>query len=341
MTEGDGGDRSEGNAEATDGDELTYADAGVDIDASEAATAALIGAVGDSEGDYAGLLDIGDRYLALATDGVGTKLLVAEALSDYSTVGIDCIAMNVNDLVAAGVRPVAFVDYLAVDEPDERFAQQVGEGLARGAELADMELVGGETAVMPDVIRGLDLAGTCAGLAAKGAIFDGAAKAGDALVGWRSSGIHSNGLTLAREAATRNHAYTDACPFDGYESVGEALLEPTRIYTDLLDPMRDHDVRAAAHVTGGGWTNLTRLGDYRYVIENAFDPQPVFEFVQSEGNVSDEEMHRTFNMGTGFIAALEPEAAEPLAAATGGRVIGRIEEGGDDGGRVEVRGLEL
>ena len=341
MTDGDGGDGNEANATATDGDELTYADAGVDIDASEAATAALIGAVGDSDGDYAGLLDIGDRYLALATDGVGTKLLVAEALEDYSTVGIDCIAMNVNDLVAAGVRPVAFVDYLAVDEPDERFAQQVGEGLARGAELADMELVGGETAVMPDVIRGLDLAGTCAGLAAKGAIFDGAAKAGDALVGWRSSGIHSNGLTLAREAATRNHAYTDACPFDGYESVGEALLEPTRIYTDLLDPMRDHGVRAAAHVTGGGWTNLTRLGDYRYVIENAFDPQPVFEFVQSEGNVSDEEMHRTFNMGTGFIAALEPEAAEPLAAATGGRVIGRIEEGGDDGGRVEVRGLEL
>ena len=341
MTDGDGEDRSEGTATATEDDELTYADAGVDIDASEAATAALIGAVGDSDGDYAGLLDIGDRYLALATDGVGTKLLIAEALGDYSTVGIDCIAMNVNDLVAAGVRPVAFVDYLAVDEPDERFAEQIGEGLARGAELADMELVGGETAVMPDVIRGLDLAGTCAGLAAKGAVFDGEATAGDALVGWRSSGIHSNGLTLAREAATRNHAYTDACPFDGYESVGEALLEPTRIYTDLLDPMRDHDVRAAAHVTGGGWTNLTRLGDHRYVIEDAFDPQPVFEFVQSEGNVSDEEMHRTFNMGTGFVAALDPEAAEPLAAATGGRVIGRVEGGDDDGGSVAIRGLEL
>jgi len=108
----------------TEGDEdgLTYAGSGVDIDASEAATAALIGAVGESTGDYAGLLDIGDRYLALATDGVGTKLLVAEALADYSTVGIDCLAMNVNDLVAAGVRPVAFVDYLAVDEPDETFA---------------------------------------------------------------------------------------------------------------------------------------------------------------------------------------------------------------------------
>jgi len=140
-----------------------------------------------------------------------------------------------------------------------------------------MLVVGGETAVMPDVIRGLDLAGTCAGLAAKEAVFDGAAEPGDALVGWRSSGIHSNGLTLAREAATREHAYTDPCPFDGYETVGEALLEPTRIYTDLLDPMRDHGVRGAAHVTGGGWTNLTRLGANRYVVDDAFEPQPVFE----------------------------------------------------------------
>ncbi|WP_435073210.1 phosphoribosylformylglycinamidine cyclo-ligase [Halorubrum sp. HHNYT27] len=343
MTEGDGGETDGGDeGEPSADDELTYAEAGVDIDASEAATAALIGAVGEAEGDYAGLLDIGDRYLALATDGVGTKLLVAEALGDYSTVGIDCIAMNVNDLVAAGVRPVAFVDYLAVDEPDERFAEQVGDGLARGAELADMELIGGETAVMPDVISGLDLAGTCAGLAAKGAVFDGTAESGDTLVGWRSSGIHSNGLTLAREAATRDHAYTDPCPFEGYETVGEALLEPTRIYTGLLDPMREHDVHGAAHVTGGGWTNLTRLGDYRYEIEDAFDPQPVFEFVQSEGNVPDEEMYRTFNMGTGFVAALDPDDAESLAAATDGRVIGRVEESeGDAATSVSIRGLEL
>ncbi|GAB6878740.1 phosphoribosylformylglycinamidine cyclo-ligase [Halorubrum gandharaense] len=323
--------------EDADGEELTYAEAGVDIEASEAATAALIGAVGDSEGDYAGLLDIGDRYLALATDGVGTKLLVAEALEDYSTVGIDCIAMNVNDLVAAGVRPVAFVDYLAVDEPDERFAEQVGEGLARGAELSDMALVGGETAVMPEVVKGLDLAGTCAGLAAKDAVFDGEAEPGDALVGWESSGIHSNGLTLAREAVTRNHDYTDDCPFEGYDTLGAALLEPTRIYTDLLDPMREHGVRGAAHVTGGGWTNLERLGDHRYVVEDPFDAQPVFEFVQSEGGVSDAEMHRTFNMGTGFVAALDPDAAASLAEATDGRVIGRVEAG--EG--VAVRGLEL
>ena len=318
--------------------ELTYADSGVDIEASEAATAALIGAVGDSEGDYAGLLDIGDRYLALATDGVGTKLLVAEALGDYSTIGIDCIAMNVNDLVAAGVRPVAFVDYLAVEEPDEGFAEQVGEGLAAGAEQSDIELVGGETAVMPDVIKGLDLAGACAGLAAKDALFDGEAHPGDTLVGWESSGIHSNGLTLARTAATQNHAYTDPFPYEGYETIGEALLEPTRIYTQLLDPMREAGVRGAAHITGGGWTNLERLGANRYVVDDPFDAQPVFEFVQEEGNVSDAEMHTTFNMGTGFVAAVgDKSAAESLAESTDGRVIGHVEAG--EG--VAIRELEL
>ena len=115
---------------------LTYAETGVDIDASEAATAALVGAVGEFEGDYAGLVEVGDRYLALATDGVGTKLLVAETLGDYSTIGIDCIAMNANDLIATGVTPVAFVDYLAVEAPDDATAEQVGDGLAEGASTA-------------------------------------------------------------------------------------------------------------------------------------------------------------------------------------------------------------
>ncbi|MFC6906325.1 phosphoribosylformylglycinamidine cyclo-ligase [Halalkalicoccus tibetensis] len=317
--------------------ELTYSGAGVDIADSEAATAALVSAVGQSEGDYAGLLDIGDRYLALATDGVGTKLLVAEALNDYSTIGIDCIAMNANDLVAAGVEPVAFVDYIAVDEPDEGVAEQVGEGLSAGAEEAGLALVGGETAVMPEVVRGLDLAGTCAGLAPKDAVFEGSAEPGDTLVGWRSSGIHSNGLTLAREAATREGGYDDPFPHDGYETVGEALLEPTRLYTDLLEPMRSHGVRGAAHITGGGWTNLKRLGDLRYEIDDPYPAQPVFEFVRSAG-VSDEEMHRTFNMGTGFVAAVPEEgAAEALAEGTDGRVIGRVEEGE----AVAIRGLSL
>jgi len=321
-----------------EGDEgMTYAEAGVDIDASERATAALVSAVGAFEGDFAGLLDIGDRCLALAADGVGTKLLVAEALGDYSTVGIDCIAMNANDLVAAGVTPVAFVDYLAVDDPDDAVAEQVGEGLSRGAEHADVHLLGGETAVMPEVVKGLDLAGTCAGLAATDEPFDGEAREGDVLVGFPSSGIHSNGLTLARRAATKRHDYTD--PFPGEDrSIGEVLLEPTRIYTDLLTDLHAVETRACAHVTGGGWTNLSRMGPFEYRIEDPFESPPVFEFVRREGNVSDAEMHRTFNMGTGFVASVAPGDADELVEATAnGRVIGRVERGDS----VEIRGLSV
>ena len=319
---------------------LTYSEAGVDLDASEAATAALVGAAGEFEGDYAGLVDLGEQYLALATDGVGTKLLVAEAIGDYSTIGIDCLAMNVNDLVAQGVEPVAFVDYLAVEQPDDEMAEAIGEGLRRGAAEAEVALVGGETAVLPDVIRGFDIAGACAGLAPKDTVFDSAAEVGDALVGWPSSGIHSNGLTLAREAVTREHEYTDPFPHNPDRSIGEELLEPTALYTDLLGPLREAGVNGAAHITGGGWTNLTRLGDHRYEITDPYDAQSVFEFVQSAGNVADEEMHRTFNMGTGFVAALPADDAETLAAETDGRVIGHVTECENDG-CVEIRGLAL
>ncbi|MFB6068341.1 MAG: phosphoribosylformylglycinamidine cyclo-ligase [Halobacterium sp.] len=319
--------------------ELTYADAGVDIEDSEAATAALVGAVSGvaDTTEYAGLVDLGDRYLALATDGVGTKLLVAEAVEDHSTVGIDCVAMNVNDLVAAGVEPAAFVDYLAVDEPSEQREAELGEGLAAGAEEAGMALVGGETAVMPEVVKGFDLAGTVAGLATEDDLFPGEADAGDALVGFPSSGIHSNGLTLAREAAHREGGFDEPFPGDGYETVGEALLEPTRIYAYLLEHLRDVDVHAAAHVTGGGWTNLERMGEYRYEITNPHPAQAVFEYVQDAGNVSDEEMHRTFNMGTGFVVALPEADAEALAAETDGEIVGRVE----DGDEVAIRGLSL
>jgi phosphoribosylformylglycinamidine cyclo-ligase len=318
---------------------LTYAQTGVDIDESEAATMALIGAAGEFEGDYAGLVDIGDQYLALATDGVGTKLLVAEALDDYSTIGIDCMAMNVNDLVAAGVEPVAFVDYLAVEAPDEATSEEIGAGLREGAERAGVALVGGETAVMPDVIKGLDIAGTCAGLAPKDGVFPGEAEAGDAIVGWPSSGIHSNGLTLAREAVTRNHEYGDTFPPNPDVTIGEELLTPTRIYSDVLPPLRDHETHAAAHVTGGGWTNLTRMGEFRYDVDDPFEAQPVFEFVQTEGEVSDEEMHRTFNMGTGFVATLPPEDAQSVVEASAdARIVGSVTEGDVV---VSIRGLEL
>ena len=342
----DADDDASGDADATGGNPgsgdpegLTYAEAGVDIAGQEAATAALVGAAGEFDGDFAGLLDIGDRYLALAADGVGTKLLVAEAVDDHSTVGIDCIAMNANDLVAAGVDPVAFVDYLAVEQPDDATAEQIGEGLRVGAERAGVALVGGETAVMPDVIRGLDIAGTCAGLAPKDGVFPGEAETGDALVGWPSSGIHSNGLTLAREAVTRDHEYTDPFPPNPDRTIAEELLEPTRIYADVLEPLRNHETHAAAHVTGGGWTNLARMGEHRYAVGEPFDAQPVFGFVQRAGDVSDAEMHRTFNTGTGFVAALPGSDAESVVEASeDARVVGRVEEGD---GTVVVRGLEL
>ncbi|MGB9932508.1 phosphoribosylformylglycinamidine cyclo-ligase [Haloarcula amylolytica] len=322
-----------------DAEGLTYAETGVDIDASEAATKALIGAAGEFEGDYAGLVDIGDQYLALATDGVGTKLLVAEAVDDYSTIGIDCIAMNANDLIATGVEPVAFVDYLAVETPDEETSEDIGAGLRTGAERAGVALVGGETAVMPDVIKGLDIAGTCAGLAPKEAVFPGEAEPGDAIVGWPSSGIHSNGLTLAREAVTRDHEYTDPFPPNPDRTIAEELLTPTRIYSEVLEPLRANETHAAAHVTGGGWTNLTRMGSHRYEITDPFEAQPVFEFVQEEGDVTNEEMHRTFNMGTGFVAAVpEADADEIVADSEDARVIGTVADGGE---AVAVRDLEL
>ena len=325
--------------EDTDEERLTYAETGVDIGESEAATKALIGAAGEFEGDYAGLVDIGEQYLALATDGVGTKLLVAEAVDDYSTIGIDCMAMNANDLLAAGVEPVAFVDYLAVEAPDEGTSEEIGAGLREGAKRADVALVGGETAVMPDVIKGLDIAGTCAGLAPKDAVFPGEAEVGDAIVGWPSSGIHSNGLTLAREAVTRDHEYTDPFPPQPERSIGEELLTPTRIYAEVLAPLRGAETHAAAHVTGCCWTNLTRMGSCRYEITDAFDPQSVFEFVQAEGNVADEEMYRTFNMGTGFVAALpEDDAVDVVEANEDARIIGHVEDGEK---AVSIRGLEL
>ncbi|MDZ7850683.1 MAG: phosphoribosylformylglycinamidine cyclo-ligase [Halodesulfurarchaeum sp.] len=319
-------------------DGLTYADAGVDIEESDAAVGALVGAMSDVEDTtaYAGLIDIGDRYLAMTTDGVGTKLLVAEAVEDYSSIGIDCIAMNVNDLVAAGVTPIAFVDYLAVEEPSEAMSEEIGAGLADGANRAGVSLVGGETAVLPEVITGFDLAGAAAGLATEEQLLEGEAETGDVLVGIPSSGVHSNGLTLARKATTSEHSYDDPLP-GADRSIGEALLEPTRIYTYLLDALHAHEVHAAAHVTGGGWTNLFRMGEFEYEITDPHPIQPVFEFIQSAGAVSDREMYRTFNMGTGFVVAIDPAESEAFVEETDGTVIGEV----SNGAAVRIRGLEL
>ena len=319
-------------------DPLTYAESGVDIADSEAATDALVNALGDLDtDDYAGVLDIGDRYLALATDGVGTKLLVAEAVEDYSTIGIDCIAMNANDLVAMGIKPIGFVDYLAVDEPSESLAAEIGEGIAEGARQANLSLLGGETAVLPEIVTGFDLAGACVGIAEKGDLLKNNAEPGDVLIGFASSGIHSNGLTLARKAIERHYDYSDQLPGGGNQTIGRALLEPTKLYTDLLSVLRNFPVHGAAHITGGGFTNLRRLGDYRYEISDPFPRQPIFEVIQQAGAVTDEEMHRTFNMGTGFVLSVPEDVAEGIIECSVGRVIGQVHEGEE----ILVRGCAL
>ena len=317
---------------------MDYAEAGVDIDESDDAVAALAAQIAGGGGEYAGTFEHGDDTLALTTDGVGTKILVAEAVGDYSTIGVDCVAMNTNDLVAMNIEPLAFVDYLVVEEPDDDVSAEIGEGLAEGAKRAGVSVVGGETAVMPEVVDGVDLAGSCVGVA-NGGIIDGESiEPGDALVGVPSNGVHSNGLTLARKALTDNKTerYHDEVPYSD-ATVGEELLEPTRIYTTPLEAAREHDVRGMAHITGGGFTNLERLADARFTVDDPLSTQPIFDLIAERGDVDDDEMYRTFNMGTGFVLVTPQKEAEDAAATVDGRVIGRVEGGSG----VVVDGVEL
>ena len=218
----------------------TYAKAGVNIDAKSSAIESLvkelkfkregIGQMVRMKNLFASLIDFGDNYLTLATDGVGTKLLVAEELGIWDTVGIDCIAMNVNDTICVGAEPMSFVDYIAIDRPDDAITEAIGRGLQKGAELSNMEIVGGEIAVLPEMVNGVDLSGTCLGFVPKDRIITGqACRKGDVIVSLRSSGIHSNGLTLARKVF-ENAGYTMKDKVSGLKgTVGEELLTPTEI----------------------------------------------------------------------------------------------------------------
>lgn len=299
---------------------LTYAEAGVDI-AEEAATIEqLVGQLRtgregpeqpiDVPGHFAGAIRLGDTALVLCTDGVGSKVLVADALEDWSTIGIDCLAMNVNDAVCLGAEPIAFVDYLALEEHREGFAEQIGAGLAAAARQTNVAILGGETATLPDVIDGFDIAGTCLAHAPVDELVTGEEVSyGDRLVGLPSSGIHSNGLTLAREAIEKaGLAYTDPVPEVG-RAIGEELLEPTRLYVEPVLRLLDHvDVKGLVHITGGGVLNLTRLNrDVRYVLSQPPEPPGVFEAIARMGKISAEEMHRTFNMGVGFAIVVDEE----------------------------------
>jgi phosphoribosylformylglycinamidine cyclo-ligase len=321
-----------------------YARAGVDQGAADSAVAGLVRALGAIQlgrpsaqvplpGHYASVIRIDERTgIALSTDGVGTKLLLAEELGRLDTVGIDCVAMNVNDVICVGAEPLAMLDYIAIDRADPGVCEQIGVGLARGATLAGIEIPGGELAQLGEMVHGVDVSGACFGTVALDAIVDGSAvEPGDVVIGLPSSGLHSNGYTLARSAL----AGLDLGDGRLGRPLGELLLEPTEIYVKpVLELLRSPlAVHGLAHITSGGLGNLLRLAaEVTYEIEAPLPVQPLFELIATRGEVPEEEMHEVFNMGCGFClvvpAADEAAALELLRAHyPGAQRIGQVAAG--------------
>ena len=258
-------------------------------------------------GHYAGGVSFGEYILMLSTDGVGTKIFIAVEMKKYDTIGIDCIAMNVNDLLCTGAEPVAFVDYLAVAQPNVTRERAIAKGLNVGAKLANVNIVGGELAVMPDIITEFDLSGTALGVVHSKRVITGSKiRAGDIILGLKSSGIHSNGLTLARKLIQANNLnYHDYEP-EINARPGDELLKPTKIYVKpLLELLDTVEVKGLAHITGGGLRNLIRLNSHvQFRINKPFEPQKIFLFLKKLGSLTTEELYQTFNMGMGFVIIL-------------------------------------
>ena len=309
----------------------TYSEAGVDIDASERATEALIAQIkgvnrkGDGEAikldnGFAGLVKLGEGALAMCTDGVGSKLLLAEEMNSIHTVGIDCVAMNTNDLICVGAEPLSFVDYVALDKPDEELMAKIGMGLAEGCKQSNCTLSGGETAILPELVHGFDIAGTSVGYVKQDKIIDGTKIAeGNVLIGLKSSGPHSNGYTLIRKL------------FDGDKELGKKLVEPTRIYVkEVMELINQVNVNGIAHITGGGLDNISRINDnFQYAIDNPLPVPSVFDWLQEKGNIETKEMYRTFNMGMGMIIIVNKADAEKSVSILGkhAQVIGSVKNG--------------
>ena len=353
------------------GEPMDYASSGVDIDAEGKAISSLIDALGGSvrkrgqkgapvplPGGFGGIVDFGDSRLVLATDGVGSKLQLASQTGWLRGVGIDCIAMNVNDLICVGAEPIAFVDYIAVPKADPEVHSELGHSLAEGCRQARVTLAGGETATLPGIVTELDLSGTALGWFPKGGEITGERlQAGDAVIGLPSSGIHSNGYTLVRAVLERSGlSLDDAAPFDadgdrivrwneGEVTIGEVLLNPTMIYVDpIIDlvlacregigPCSSEDIKAIAHITGGGLSNLLRLHDsLGWHIEDPLPVFPEFSWIAEVGSVNTREMHRTFNMGMGMVVAVSNDVADDVAKwlserLPGARRIGSVTDSG-------------
>jgi phosphoribosylformylglycinamidine cyclo-ligase len=336
-----------------------YARSGVDQHAADRAVAALVGVLRTidpgrpsrsvlASGHYAAVLEIAPNLgIAVGTDGVGSKLILAEQTGRYDTVGIDCVAMNVNDVVCVGAEPLALLDYLAVERADPDVMEQIGRGLKVGAEQAGVEIPGGEVAILPELIRGhpspngFDLTATCFGTVALDRIVTGDRIApGDALIGLPSSGLHSNSYTLARHAVEGMDL--DAPFADG--TLADALLAPTVIYVRAALALLGSGlpVHGLAHITGGGLLNLLRLNEAAgFAIEDPLPVPPVIELVRERGGVSEAEAWEVFNMGCGFVAIVpEPAADEATALLAehhpGTRRVGTVTTGA---GRVSAPGV--
>ena len=334
-------------------DGLTYAAAGVDTEAADLALAKAKGMITATHGarvlggvgGFSGLFDLAglgrDPVLAASADGVGTKLLVAQAMGRHDTVGIDLVAMVVDDLVVVGARPLFLLDYIAIGRVDPDLVAALVGGVAKGCELARCALLGGETAEHPDAMEPghYDLAGFGVGVVERDRLLGPErVRAGDVLVGLDSSGLHSNGYSLVRRAlATAGIGYDDHVEELG-GTVGEALLTPTRIYAaDLLDLLDDGiGVSALCHVTGGGLPgNITRClpaGLIARIDYSSWDPPAIFGLVRDAGRVADTELAHALNLGIGMVAVLPADQADRsvrflTGRGAGARVIGEVVAG--------------
>jgi phosphoribosylformylglycinamidine cyclo-ligase len=282
-------------------------------------------------GYFANVIDLDGVGLALCTDGVGSKTVIAEMMGKYDTIGIDCVAMNVNDMICVGARPLSLVDYIAVSHTDAAMLDAIAVGLCEGARIAQISISGGETAQLKDVVHGFDLVGMAVGRVPLDKVVDGShVREGDVVVAVRSNGIHSNGLTLARKVLFDKHGYDVTRRFDELDaSLGEELLRPTAIYVpEAMEILQAVDgVKALVNITSDGLLNLTRVAaEVGYVIDRLVDPQPIFALIQRHGEVDDSEMFEVFNMGVGFCYVVDPSAADRTMAILerNGRVAQRI-----------------
>jgi phosphoribosylformylglycinamidine cyclo-ligase len=312
-----------------------YASAGVDTRRASEAIAGLVAVLRTIDpgrdrstvvgaGHYASVVALDKRLgLALCTDGVGTKLIVAEQARRFDTIGIDCVAMNVNDLVCVGAEPRAMVDYIAVEQADPDVLKAIGEGLKAGAERAGIEIPGGELAQLPEMVKGhpspfgIDLVGAAVGTVELDRLVTGnSISPGDVVIGLPSNGIHSNGFTLARRVLFDVGGLTlEDTPREIGRPLADELLEPTEIYVAAVAELLHSGVavRGLAHITGDGLLNLLRLNESTgYAIEKPLPAQPIFALIQSLGGLSAAEMHQVFNLGTGFcciVAAADANTA--------------------------------